>query len=451
MTTLGVLFIIIGAVLFLIVPILKKADAKNEFAQNGRSSMFNRVASLLAKFSSRTIGVISGLGVVLVLLPWMFFWAEPGYQYFVVYPTGNKSAVMSEGIKWRGFAQIIPWQKYIDVKVVDKGESTKDIEGAMRLIPIRFIDQVTAKTKLSTRFQLPTDEESFVELAIEFRSLQNLVQTTLIPTVREVVSNTGYMFAAQDYISGSASDFRVAIDDQLKYGTYSVQKTEFRDTIVSGIDQQFNRKIKEIRTRYDVKKRMDKDGKIIRIKHDINENNIIVAQVIVDDVLLEETFKKRLEAQRDESAKRQLEQQKIKTAKDAQARIVAEGERDKAAERVTQEKEQVKALIAIETKLKQEETNRKLAEIAFKTEELKAKAEKVKADAESYKNAKLVSAGLTPQERALIEKETAIGVAAEISKIQFPQTMIIGGDAKGGTPIESLIGAAMAKQLTSGK
>ncbi len=42
-------------------------------------------------------------------------------------------------------------------------------------------------------------------------------------------------------------------------------------------------------------------------------------------------------------------------------------------------------------------------------------------------------------------------VAAEIAKIQFPQTMIIGGDNKGGTPLESLIGAAMAKQLQTTK
>lgn len=447
MTNLGILLIILGILLFVIVPLFKKVDTENSSAENSRMTIFNRIVNILAKISPRTIFFTTVLGALLVILPYLFFWAEPGYHYFVVYPTGNKSAVMTEGIKWRGFAQIIPWQKYIDVKVVDEGESEDEIEGAMKAIPIRFIDQVTARTKLSTRFQLPTDEQSFIDLAIEFRSLQNLVQTTLVPTVREVVSNTGYMFAAQDYISGSASDFRVAIDDQLKYGTYSVEKTEFKDTIVSGIEDEGDRQIKEIRTRYDVSKRLDKTGKVIRIKHDINENNIIVAQVIVDDVLLEETFKKRLEAQRDESAKRQLEQQKIKTAKDAQARIIAEGERDKAGERVTQEKEQVKALIAIETKLKQEETNRKLAEIALETEKLTAEAEKVKADAEAYKNKRLVSAGLTPQEKAQIEKETAIGVAQAISGITFPQTMIVGGENGNATPIESLLGAAMAKQL----
>lgn len=429
MIALGIIVVILGLVLLFLKPFLVS-----------KLQLFSR---LTARFS---FGVIV-MGFFMIIMPFMFFWAEPGYQYFVVYPNGGKDAVMTEGIKWRGFAKIIPWQKYIDVKVVSKGEKKDNIEGVMSPIPIRFIDQVTASAKLSTRFQLPTDKESFIEMAIEFRSLQNLAHNTLIPTVREVVSNTGYMFAAQDYISGSASDFRVAVEDQLKAGAYSVEKLEYRDTIISAIEED-NRAVKEIQTRYEVKKRKDASGKLIRIPHDINENNIIVAQVIVDDVILEEVFKKRLEAQRDESAKRQLEQQKIKTAKDAQARIVAEGERDKAGERVTQEKEQVKALISIETKLKQEETNKRLAAIALETEKLKSAAKKVAADAESYQNAKLVSAGLTPQERAQIEKEIAIGVAKEIAKIKFPDVMITGDGGKNGKmPLESLIGAAMAKQL----
>lgn len=446
MITAGIVLIFLSILLFFLIPVMRRRREGDPDIENS-NSLFHSIASFVADFSKRLVAGIGVLGVTLILLPYLFFWAEPGYQYFVVYPTGAKSAIMDEGIKWRGFAQIKPWQKYIDVKVVDEGEEVNEIEGVMQTIPIRFIDQVTARTKLSTRFQLPNDKESFIDLAIEFRSLQNLVQTTLIPTVREVVSNTGYMFAAQDYISGSASDFRVAIDDQLKMGTYSVQKIEYRDTIETDVQKENSeRTIKEVRTRYEVKKRLDANGQIIRLPHDINESNIIVAQVIIDDVILEKAFKTRLEAQRDESAKRQLEQQKIKTAKDAQARIVAEGERDKAAERVTQEKEQVKALIAIETKLKQEETNRKLAQLALETEKLKSSAEKVRADAEAYKNSRLVSAGLTPQERAQFEKETAIGVAAELARIQFPQTMIM-GDSKGDTPLESLIGAAMAKQL----
>lgn len=446
MIFIGILALLFGLFMFFLRPNLAETD---EF--EGELRVRKKAPPFLLMFSKRISLAISTLGLLFMLLPYLFFWAEPGYQYFLVYPTGNTDVVMNQGIKFRGFAKVISWQKYIDVKVIDGGESSKEIEGVMKPIPIRFIDQVTAEVRLSGRFQLPTVPADFIALAIKYRSMENLVQNTLIPTVREQAINTGYMYAAQDYISGEAQSFRQTLDEQLKDGAYAVIKIENKDTVYNeAIQENDPRTIKEIRTKYTVEKVME-NGFPKRIPHELTENNIIVSQVIVDDVVLEPTFKKRLEAQRDESAKRQIEQQKVETAKAAQARIIAEGERDKAQERVTQEKEQVKQLIAIETKLKQERTNKELAAIALETERLKAQQRKVTADAKAYENAKLVSAGLTPQEKAEWEYKTSVGVATELAKLKFPQTMIIADDKKGGTPLESLIGAAMAKQLTQGQ
>lgn len=405
----------------------------------------------LKRFRAGQGVVLLFVGAVLMLLNSLFFFADRGFNYLLVYPTGKMSAVMEQGIKWRGFAKIDKWQKFIDVKVVGAGIEVdeKEVSGLMQPIPLRFIDQVTASGYVSTRFELPRDEESFISLAVKFRTMSNLVNNTIVPTVKEQLVNTAYMFAAQDYISGEAQSFRQVFEEQLKGGAYAVEKIEKRDTVFATI-QDDARSIKEIKTSYDVKRILE-NGVPKRIDHELSENSIIVSQVIVDNVELEATFKQRLEAQRDESAKRQLEQQKVETAKDAQQRIIAEGERDKAAERVAQEKEQVKALIAIETKLKQEETNRKLAAIALETEKLNAQKKKVQADAEAYEIAKKVSAGITPEVKLQLELDRDIRVAAEISKIKFPETMIIGGNEKGGTPLESLIGAAMAKQLQTSK
>lgn len=443
MLILGILIFIVGFITFFMRPFLNEKDVYENSVKVAKKSH-----PALLMFNQRLSATIMGAAMFIIMIPYLFFWAEPGYQYFLVHPTGRTSAIVSQGIKWRGFAKIVPWQKYIDVKVVSKGDKTKDIEGVMHPIPIRFIDQVTAKVKLSARFQLPSDLESFVNLAIKFRTMDNLVQNTLIPTIREQTNNTGYMFAAQDYISGEAQSFRQTLDEQLKDGAYAVIKIENKDTIFSSIQNKAKREIKEIRTTYTVERVLE-NGLPKRISHEITENKIIVSQVIVDDVDLEPTFKKRLEAQRDESAKRQIEQQRIETAKAAQARVVAEGERDKASERVNQEKIQVKQLIAIETKLKQERTNKELAAIALETERLKSQQRKVAAEAKAYENAKLVQAGLTPQERAEWEYKTSVGVAKELAKIKFPETMIIADDKKGGTPLQSLIGAAMAKQLTN--
>lgn len=411
-----------------------------------------KAPSWLSGIRKRYGHVLIIAGVSLMLMQYLFFFADRGFNYLLVSPTGRMSAVMEQGIKWRGFAKIDKWQKYIDVKVVSR-ETESDVdelEGVMSPVPIRFIDQVTANGHVSLRFQLPQDKPSFIKLAVKYRTMSNLVNNTIIPTVREQLINTGYMFAAQNYISGEAQSFRQTFEEQLKDGTYAVNKLEVRDTIFNEIDMtEKQRTIKEIETSYRVEKILE-GGIPKRIPHELSENNIIVSQVIVDKIDLEATFKQRLEAQRDESAKRQLEQQKIETAKAEQQRIVAQGERDKAAERVTQEKEQVKALIAIETKLKQEETNKKLAAIALETERLSAQTVKVKADADAYEIAKKVNAGITPEIKLKMELDRDIKVAAEIAKIKFPETMII-ADGENGTPLESLIGAAMAKQLQTSK
>lgn len=446
MVIIGIILAIGGIVMFLLRPHLSD---KNIY--EGDKKVASKAPAFLLMFNKGSSLSIFIAGVLIALVPYLFFFAERGYSYLLVFPTGKLNAVMEQGIKWRGLAKIDEWQKFIDVKVVgsDIEADEKELEGIMKPIPIRFIDQVTAQGYASLRFELPHDKESFINLAIKYRTMSNLVNNTIIPTVREQLVNTGYMFAAQNYISGEAQNFRQTFEEQLKMGTYAVKKIEHRDTIFADIQSVEQRQIKEIQTTYEVIK-ITEDGVPKRIPHELSQNNVLVSQVIIDKIDLEPTFKQRLEAQRDESAKRQLEQQKIETAKAAQQRIVAEGERDKAQERVTQEKEQVKQLIAIETKLKQERTNKELAAIALETERLNSMKKKVAADAQYYENNKLVQAGLTPQERAEWDYKTSVGVAAELAKIKFPETMIT-ADGKSGTPLESLIGAAMAKQLTSGK
>jgi hypothetical protein len=184
-----------------------------------------------------------------------------------------------------------------------------------------------------------------------------------------------------------------------------------------------------------------------RNEHEINANKVITASVIVSDVALEKSFTDKLKQQRDISAEKIIEIQKIETAAAAQQRIIAEGERDKSAERVAQEKAQVAKLISIETQVKEEESKRQLAEIAVQTAELQAKATLTRERAQAEANRLKVSAGLTPQERAEWDYKTAVGVAAELKSLQLPQTYIQGSGSGNGTLLEQLIGAEMAKKM----
>lgn len=419
---------------------------------------------------SRKVVALLLLGALLTLSNYLFFYSRFGHQYYLVYPTGGWSTVFSSGFKFRWFATIQEWQKEIDIKVVGDNDSMEGIEGVIRdkvtfqvtsprgdvkqeIVPgiaITFIDRVGAAVQVSVRMKMPEDPETFRNLAESFRDPQNLINNTLIPTIKEQISNTGYMFAAQDYISGAAGDFRQAVDDQLKYGGYSTERKEFSDTVYTAIQVAGPRTIKEINTRYRIIRKVDKDGNLIRIPHEITKNKVIVTQVIVDEVFPEPAFKQRLEAQRDISAQKRIEMEKIETARAEQQRILVEGERDKAKERVEQEKEQVKQLIAIETQLKQESTKKQLAEIALQTARLEAEQNLVRERAQAEANRLKVAAGLTPQERAQIQKEMAIGVAEKLAEMKLPQVYIESGakDGKSNTGlIESLLGAELAKTM----
>jgi hypothetical protein len=449
------IILLISGIAFLFINPVKLAGETSDINYNTGKRITtpnepNKVAVILHKL--RLPSIVFGL--VLLFLANSFIYSRPGHLYYILYPTGGTSVIVKNGYKFvMPLSTVQEWDRYFDIKTIIKGEATEGIEGVIKDgIPIRFIDKVTGTLQIAVRVEIPTDPESFINLVEEFRHPQNLINNTLIPTIREQVINTAYMFSAEDYVSGDASNFRVTLDDQLKNGGFAVDKIEKTDTINSGIQISGEREIDEIKTFYMVEKRLDASGNPIRIEHDIKKNHIIVSQVIVQAIDLEPKFKAKLETQRDLSAQRGIEIQKIGVAQAAQKSIIAEGERDKAAESVKQQLVQVKTLIAIETKLKEEETNRKLAIIQLETEKLASQALRVKKDAEAYAATKLVAAGLTPTERAEWDYKTAVGVATQLKELKLPTTYINGGNSsKGGSGLlETLIGAELAKQMMGG-
>ncbi len=64
----------------------------------------------------------------------------------------------------------------------------------------------------------------------------------------------------------------------------------------------------------------------------------------------------------------------------------------------------------------------------------------------------MVSAGLTPQEKAEWNYKTAVGVAQQIKDLRLPATYIEGASNKnGGNLLEALIGADLAKKMMTNK
>ena len=465
LTILGILAILFAAAMTFIYPSLRKEDSEPDRFGNYTP----KSPTLLLMWNGRMRALLAFLGLFLVLASQSFFIARESKQYYILNKAnGNRSAVMTPGLHFITpfVTEVREWDKYLEVKGVkiDKegnllvsekeAEALKDVEGVIKGgINVRFIDKVTADVYPSVRFSLPSDPKAFIKIVERYRTPENLVMNTLVPTVSEQLKNITFMFTADEYVSGGATIYRSEIEEVLKNGGYVFSKGIVRDTIyaepsVAGDTTSVkNRKraIREIKV-YEKNEKILKNGVAIRKKHEVSENNIFTDQVIIDDIRLDPKYEGKLQEQMSLAAQTVIENQKIITAKATQQSIIAEGERDKAKERVSQEKQQVSKLISIETSVKEEESKRQLAEINVKTEELKAKATKIAADAEAYKNSRLVQAGLTPLEKAQIEKETKIGVAKELAKMNVPTTVITGGN--GNNPTEALLQAKLIKDLT---
>jgi len=442
LTIIGITIIAIGILTLLLKP----------FFQNfGLLKWFNPKRSLQFVLS----------GIVLSILSGVFFYAEPGTAYAVQYPWGGQKAVFRQGINTKMWGRLIPIQFELPIKYVipgDKGDLGEQSKYAyvQKTNEWEFNDAVKGKIATSVVISIKiSDESQFLSVADRNKTERNLVYSRIVPNIDQAIKNTSKLMAAQDYISGQAADFDRYFQDQLENGMYVLEEYSINEspdiigdsTIVRKIT---NRESKQ--KRYRIK---EKDGEPVRVDgNSLKSYGLTVIQAVVNEIDWETTFDKRLQLQKEEVAQTQLEKQQAEREFYRAQKEKAKGEAEKAKERALLEKEQIQQTIAAETEAKVAGFNLTKEKKQYEVEQYKAKSQKVAADAQYYENAKLVSAGLTPQERAEWDYRTAVDVARELKSLNLPE-IYIQEDGKGSSNqsnlLQSLIGADLAKQMISTK
>lgn len=437
LTFLGILVIIIGVSTLLLKPIFKSAN-------------------LLKWFDTRKSLQIIGIGIVLSIVTGTLFYAEPGTAYAVQYPWGGQKAVFRQGIHTKMWGRLIPIQFELPIKYViptTDGELGEQSEYANVDVAKywAFSDAVKARIATSVVISINTEDEAqFLSVADRNKTEQNLMRSRIIPNIDQSIKNTCKLMDAQDYISGQASDFDRYFKDQLENGMYVLEEyvaNEQRETIgdSSVVRTIINKEGKQKRFR--IKK---ENGQPVREQgNSLKGYGLTVIQAVVTEIDWEETFDNRLQLQKEEVAQTQLEKQQAEREFYRAQKEKAKGEAEKATERARLEKEQIQKTIAAETEAKVAEFNLVKEKKQYEVEKYKAQSKKVAADAEAYQNAKLVDAGLTPQERAEWEYKTAVGVAGQLKSLNLPEIFIEGGGNSKGNDnlLQSLIGADLAKKM----
>ncbi len=350
--------------------------------------------------------IFTGMSVLAIILAFLlagqiFETNDAGFvQVKQAAGTGNMSVRTTPGVYTQMFSDIHTY------KISDVYEFTHESP-----ITVRFNDASTAEITGQIKYRLPSSADGILQLHTDFRS-DSAVQSDLIRrSVDAAIRQTASMFGAEEVYSTRRSDFVQLVNEQIKNGIYA---TEYVEALKK--DDDGNRFIDRV-----VQVKRDASGNpIISEPSTFKRYGVELVQLVVSDPdfdeKTDELIAKRKEAEQEQVvAKAKAERAKqdaITAAEQGKANVaIAEAE----------------ALVVKKKAVIEAEKEKEVAEQQALQAEEQKKATIARGEAEARAAALKVAAGLTPQEKAQFEMDTAIGVAGKLASIKFPEMLVIGG------------------------
>ena len=296
-------------------------------------------------------------------------------------------------------------------------------------IKIRFNDGGHGQISGSVRWYMPTDEKGILKVHTDFGSQASIEQQLIRQVVTKSVYMTGPLMSSKESSAEKRNDLLSYIEDQSINGVY---RTKQEDIKVHDDLLNTDKTITVVRI-------VEKNNMPLRQEISAIKNyNISLQGLALNSIDYDEEVEKQIKVQ--QQAYMQVQTAIANSKKAEQDAITTELQGKAAAAKAKWEQEVIKAQA-----ITQAEQEKEVAAYAAQTAILDAQKIKTDADAKSYANARLVSAGLTPQERATFEKDTKIGVAEALSKIVLPTTYMngSGGNGKSASLLESILGVQL--------
>lgn len=471
MTFLGLLILLIGIAAGFYPFVrsrLERAEAAGINARRGAAGALPEVLPF-----NRTFAIIGAvIGLPLIFFAQLVFYADPGVSYLVQYPWGTQRAELTPGIHLRLFGNVIEFKNVMTVDFdTEHGADDDQNSGNDAPIEVRFNDAVTAHVMLTSRFQMPTDPEKFKTVALEFRSQSNLVNSALIPNIKEASRNAARMYSAQEYIGGKGGDFENAISDQIAHGIYLLDVDQERATGQAPFTQDDDRSIEQGQiNRVSVNVRRTQTGEPVRKggAQVLERYGISMTQTSVSAVDPDPAFKKKLDEQRDAAAQVSIERQNTRKEEERKNRIIAQGEAEKAEISIALQKKQIEQTVAAETmakvagedqkkettqaqtRLRVMETDKATKQIELESSKLEAQRIETLAKAEAYRRQSLMQADNALQAKLDALIQINANYANAIGKQKIVPDVVMGGNGNSSSSMDlvSLLTAQTAKQLS---
>lgn len=317
-----------------------------------------------------------------------------------------------------------------------------------------FLDQVDADAEATARFSIPTDPESFLKLAHEYRSPENLLRTALIPAFKETLQATASLMSAENYYSGGRTEFNSEFEVQMANGIYIVRREEeiiksnkkAKSSANAALGEEQEEYGDETKTVMVVKKVLDENGQPRRKIQRFVNFGVSVVDARVTDMRPNNKFVERMQLKQKASADRAIAREQRIQEEEQRLLAIAKGEREVAERQAQAKVEQIQRTTEAQTekqlaittaeKLKaQALIEKETSEIQLEKSKIESQTMRTLADAEAYQKEVILKADNALAQKLDAEVKIQQLWADAYAKRAVP-TNVFGGGA-GGTPVGS--------------
>lgn len=381
--------------------------------------------------SQKTIGkskisaiIIAVIAVLFLCFSGMLFEdADKSKNYVCQMPVTGEYVVWTDGgLQWQGLGTVRDYSKtsQIEFSELEKNEEGYVATGENPAASTTFNDKGRGFIVGSFRVVLPTDDQNMMKIQRDFGSEKALINNLVRPTLYKVVTSCGPLMSSLESVSETRTDLIHYITDQLNNGVYKTRsrKVEVTNEITGET---------EVRTQSEIISDPNSPGGYKRQENSpFAQYGITCGLVSITDIKYDKATQSQIDAQK--QANLAVITAKTQATKAAQDAITIEEQGKAAAAKAKWEQEKEKALAV--TKAEQE---KEVSRLAAEKAEFEKKRIMAEGEAKAAANRALVAAGLTPLERATIEKETAIGIAHELanSNVQWVPSVMMGNGGNG--------------------
>lgn len=342
------------------------------------------------------------------------------------YPfTGNMKYWTSPGFHWQWWGKTTTYYKTQQLWFGSDSE-TGDQQG--KPIPVIFNDASDGMIYGSLRVKLPTDPKYLARIQTDYNGMDRLMNDLVRPTVTKVIYASGPLMSAFESYAEKKNDLIEYITDQLNNGVYktAIKRSEVLDAITG------EKKVINVATL--IPDSLAAGGYKRSESSPFAYYGLEIGQVAVSKIAYSDKVNRQIAQQQE--ANMLIQTSRAKSAAAAQEAIRAEEEGKALAMKAKWEQEKIKAVEV--TKAEQEYEVARLSALKAKEDAKRIEAQGL---AEAAAARAKVQAGLSPLEKATIEKETAIGVAQALanSNVRWvPEVMVLGNQNASANPMDAV-------------